>query len=121
MNTQLTFKNIVQWCGGRFQKTHLWYRQRRQKRISLRAYRTFARQYPRWAESFFDEYFLANVLRIPRDCQSYALPTADELTVAWASQFYAPVDLSDRPRYNTTRSIAAAYLAYLESECGCSG
>ena len=84
----------------------------------LRAYQRFAKQYPTWANSLFDQHFLTTdaapllIAIYRRGCW----PTAQELSMAWLAQLESPSEEKKIARCAETRPIAEAFLAHLQTE-----
>ncbi len=84
----------------------------------LRAYQHFAKQYPTWANSRFDEHFLTThaaplLMAIYRRGR---WPTAQELSMAWLAQLGSQSEEKKIARCAETRPIAEAFLAHLQTE-----
>lgn len=81
-----------------------------------RAYDSFARRYPRWVDSFFDEYFVRHVAapRLKRCMQRATLPAPVELARLWADQF-PPNHPAERYITELT-PVAADFLDRLETQ-----
>ena len=88
------------------------------QRAVQRAYRRFARQHPRWANSLFDDYFLTQqaaptLLAIYRNER---WPTAYELSLAWFAQFETRMGENIYDRIYPAMGAAATFLDLLREE-----
>lgn len=96
-------------------------RQRLQRRVlrraQRRAFQQFARRYPHWAESLFDDFFLTHDAAplIAGYLMPYRRPTAAELAKAWAAQCPSPRSSPPLDLTEVTQ-VAAAFLRTLDAE-----
>jgi hypothetical protein len=96
----------------------LW-RQMTFRRAVRRAYKRFARQHPRWANSLFDEYFLSNdalpILMTAQRTQTW--PVALDLALAWLAQFRQGRCGHTPAQVAAALPVATAFLDCLQAEC----
>lgn len=85
-----------------------------------RAYVRFSQQYPDWAASYFDEYFLthtaAPILR--RVGQGNSKNMAYILALTWSRQFSWRTQTKQQVLISELTPIARTFLRYLEIELG---
>lgn len=99
-----------------------WLRRRLQRRIvraaQQRAFQHFARRYPHWADSLFDDFFLTHAAAplIADYLTPSQRPTAAELARAWAAQFPSPRSSTHPLDLTEVSYIAAAFLRMLDAE-----
>ncbi len=98
--------------------------QRRTRRVYRqalhRAYARFARQYPAWVESLFDEYFLNQHVAglLARTGQGSTRATAYALAVAYSRQFRWPTPERQARVIARVTPIAGQFLRLFEAELG---
>jgi len=83
-----------------------------------RAYRRFAEQYPCWANSLFDEYFLDSTAApiLAAVYKQDRWPVAYELALAWSAQMDGSVNAKTFARADAALSVASAFLGALQAE-----
>jgi hypothetical protein len=95
-----------------------WLEQHLVQQASARAYLRFARAYPRWAQSLFDDYFLTHTAAplLRRALRPQQHPTAVELAQAWWAQLARPAADGREDQLADVIPVAAAFLAELDAE-----
>lgn len=83
-----------------------------------RAYATFARQYPEWAASYFDEYFLTHdaTLLLARTGQGVASPTPHALAICWSRQITWFREETRQQLIAELTPVASDFLGWLAAE-----
>ena len=83
-----------------------------------RAFQHFARRYPHWADSLFDDFFLTHAAAplIAGYLIPYHRPTAVELANAWAAQCPEPRSSTQPLDLTEATHVAAAFLRMLDAE-----
>lgn len=86
------------------------------KAAVARAYITFAREYPEWAQYLFDDHFLTHhAAPILADCLQGLAPSVAVARV-WAEQMTWPVEESRQERIAQLTLVVAHFLELLEAE-----
>jgi hypothetical protein len=94
-----------------------WLEQQVVQQASARAYLRFARAYPRWAQSLFDDYFLRHTAApLLRRTLRQQHPSAVELAQAWWAQLARPAADGQEDQLADVIVVAAAFLAELDAE-----
>jgi hypothetical protein len=109
-------ESVFAWVVRRERSAQQRLQQAALRKAQARAYQAFARERPTWADSLFDEYFLAHAAAplLQRCLQPGTRPTAIELAAAW----YAQLSYTGREPRAFSEAIAAAarFLALLDGE-----
>jgi len=95
-----------------------WLEQLLVQQAIARAYWRFARAYPRWAQSLFDDYFLTHTAAplLRRAVRPQQHPTAVELAQAWWAQLARPAADGQEDQLADVIRVAAAFLDELDAE-----
>ena len=95
-----------------------WLEQLLVQQASARAYLRFARAYPRWAQSLFDDYFLTQAAAplLRRALRPQQHPSAVELAQAWWAQLARPAAEGWEDQLAEVIPVAAAFLDELDAE-----
>ena len=88
------------------------------QRAVRRAYQWFAEQYPCWANSLFDEYFLDSMAApiLAAVYKQDRWPGAYELALAWSAQMDNAVNAKTFARADAAIPVASAFLDHLQAE-----
>jgi hypothetical protein len=110
--------SILKWLLRRKILLRKWLRRPLLQVATRHAYRKFEKQYPTWAASLFDEYFLQGSAAplLDRYAQPFNPPTPKELALAWFDQLGPLAPKSFRRRLNEVSWVAADFLWILEAE-----
>lgn len=113
-----SLQRFVEGVQDLFVSAHLKREQAYFQQTVSRAYQRFAKQYPTWASSLFDQHFLTTHAA-PRLMAIYRRgrwPTAQELSMAWLAQLESQSEEKKIGRCAEARPIAEAFLAHLQTE-----
>jgi hypothetical protein len=109
---------LVTWAIHATRWLQGWLEQLLVQQASAWAYVRFARAYPRWAQSLFDDYFLRHTAAplLRRAVRPQQHPTAVELAQAWWAQLARPAAEGQEDQLAEVIPVAAAFLAELDAE-----
>jgi hypothetical protein len=98
------------WLHRQLQRTAL-------RTAQAQAFARFAAEYPRWAESLFDEHFLnhAAAALVARVIEPNNHPTAFDFAEAWFAQCASPGTAAQEANLADVTLAAYAFLCYLDT------
>jgi hypothetical protein len=110
-------ETLFAWALRRAAQLHGWLYHMAVRQAGARAYRHFARQFPQWADSLFDEHFISGPAAplLARYALSPTPSAPADLALAWFAQICAP-QAPATPNLSEVGLVAAAFLQAFERE-----